>query len=411
MLHTLSYLLLLCFCCELVAFLLLQRTGDGAAKPLCFDSKELKKKLTFRKVILNQVFAHYMTIDANIGYRTKANCKPFRLLKRLPGNKKRFKEVKVKNFFEIRTDNQGFIANKEGQNRNYCEIARDPSVFKVVIVGASVSAGYGTKSGEYAWPALLEQQLNTQLPEGYREAVVINSSILGSRLTQDMKRLQDELLFLNPHLVIAYGGGDADYRYFGNPVDLSYAAVQKELNEKANTSFIARQKILLPNLFAYLEHRSSKQETSTSYPYRNANYIKLSSAQYNLAKVKQMKGLCDAHGAGFLFFLQPGMGVGHKHYSKQEQNLITYFERYFFEMNWDEYVASLDAYFSELRPQLTEEYMHDIMNIFDEHEETLYADPRHPNEAGHEILAKHIHEAMQAPRQDDTSLGTISQIA
>lgn len=366
------------------------RLRKKSYKPLLLDWAELKKRISLRKVILHQVFSHYMTIDANTGYRTKAHCRPFRLLKRLPGNKKRFKEVKVKNFFEIRTDNQGFISNKEGQERNYSELSRDTSVYKVLVLGASVSAGYGTKSGEYAWPSLLEQKLNDNVPEGYKSAVVINSSVLGSRLNQDCRRLQDELIYLNPDLVISYGGGDADYRYFGNPVDLSLLPVQKEMNERANSSFFVRQTIFLPNFFALLRARQDKVSENDTFPYQNENYIKLSSAQYNLSKIKQMKAICDAHGAAFHFFLQPGMGVGHKNYSKQEQNLISYFERYFFEMNWDEYVASLDHYFSELRPALTENFQHDIMNIFDEHEETLYADPRHPNEKGHAILAENI---------------------
>ena len=389
MLQVFSLLVLQVFFLELLSYLYI-RLRKQNYKPLVIDWAELKKRISFRKVILHQVFAHYMTIDANTGYRTKAHCRPFRLLKKLPGNKKRFKEVKVKNFFEIRTDNQGFIANKEGQERNYGELACDTSVYKVLVLGASVSAGYGTKSGEYAWPALLEHKLNEQLPEGYESAVVINSSVLGSRLNQDSRRLQDELIYLNPDLVISYGGGDADYRYFGNPVDMSLLPVQKEMNERANTSFLVRQTIWLPNLFALLRTRQNKSSENDTFPYRNANYIKLSSAEYNLSKIKQMKAICDAYGTAYHFFLQPGMGVGQKQYSKQEQNLINYFERYFFEMNWDEYVASLDHYFSELRPALKEPYQHDIMNIFDENKETLYADPRHPNEKGHAILAEQI---------------------
>lgn len=363
-------------------------------QPFLIDRKELKKVLSFRKVILNQVFAHYMTVDASVGYRTKANCAPFRLLKRLPGNKKRFKEVKVKNFFEIRTDNQGFIANTPDQTRNYADIIKDDSVFKIVVVGASVSAGYGTKSGEFAWPALLEQKIKENLSPNFSSAVVINSSILGSRLSQDAKRLQDELLFLNPHLVISYGGGDTEYKYVGNPVDLSYSDPQKALNERANNTLIARQKIFLPNLFSLLRSRHTVNQNK--YPFRNENYIKISAAEYGLAKIKQMKGLCDAHNVPFLFFLQPGMGVGHKQYSKQEKNLITYFERYFFEMNWEEYVSSLEHYFSELRPSLIETYQHDLMNLFDPIEDTLYADPRHPNEKGHQIIAEHIYTVVNS---------------
>ena len=351
--------------------------------------------------MLSSMFRHYMTHDALIGYRPRANRKPFRLLRRLPGSKKRFKEVKVKNFFEISTDSHGFIANKPGQERNYASIAEDSSIYKILVIGNSVTTGYGTKSGEYSWPALLETSLNENknfLSGQYQEVVVINASLLGTELTQDLARFQNETIFLNPDLVVVLGGGAAKYEYSGNPVDANYHDVQNRMNKVFNTTWLERQNVVLPNVFSFL-HRvfhANKENDLERFPFRRDDYVQINAAQLTLSKIKQFKGICDAHSINFLFFLQPVMGVGKKRLTKHEEKLITYFERYFFEMEWDHYKSAINHYFDALRPSMTEDYQIDLVDIFKDEQETVYVDPRHQNELGHEILAHAVETTVRA---------------
>src|SRR4051812_24447299 len=121
-------LLLLCFV-DVLAYACLI-LGRQKPKSILLNLALINSQLTFRKAVLSLVMKHYTSYDANLGYRMKANTKPFRMLHRLPGNKKRFKEVSIKNFFEFRTDDYGYIANSVGQQRDYAAIAKDSSIYK-----------------------------------------------------------------------------------------------------------------------------------------------------------------------------------------------------------------------------------------------------------------------------------------
>lgn len=371
--------------------------------PVIVNRPLIRRLFTFRATVLSLVMRHYMSHDANLGYRFKANTKPFRLLHRLPGNRKRFKEVNVKNFFEMRTDAHGFICNSPEQQRDYAALAQDDSVYKILVCGASVSAGYGVKSGEYSWPALLEKSLNAtkaMIPAGYREVAVINASGLGSFPAQELRRFQDETIFLNPNLVLLFSVSSADYEYKGNPVDFGTHAEQKKMNHVFNYPWYARQRYIVPNLFECITARlfpPSKNEHA--FAFRKEGYVNVTAAQYNLSKIRQFKGICDTHGMDFLFFLQPGMGVGNKTYTPAEQSLIKHFERYFFDKKWEEYVRTFNAYLAELRPQLTEAYQYDLIDLFNDVTDTVYCDPRHQNELGHQLLATRIEEIILSHRE------------
>lgn len=369
-------------------------------KPLPFfiNIEHLKKQFTVRKAILSLVMRHYMVHDANLGYRMKANCKPFRMLHKIPGKKKRFKEVKIKNFFEMQTDEHGFIKNTKDQNHDYAALAQDNSIYKILVIGNSVTAGYGTKSGDYTWPAILEEQLNKKinsLSPHFKKVVVINSASLGSGIAQELRRFQDETSFLNPHLVIAFTGGLIEYEYCGNPIDVADHEEQKRMNEYFNYSWLQRQKTLLPNFFTCLQLWFGEDKNdSDRFAYRKHDYLKTTAAQYMIHKIRQIKGLCDANNSEFLFFFQPVMGIGKKPLSKREENLIQHFERYFFEKNWIEYCNVFNAYAYELRTYMTDDYMHDYMDMFEHVEETTYCDPRHQNEHGHKIIASKIEDTI-----------------
>lgn len=390
----LVFLGLLLFC-ETICSVYLHLKKESSI-PFLINISYIKERLTVRKAVLSLVMRHYMAHDANLGYRMKANCKPFRMLHRLPGKKKRFKEVKIKNFFEMRTDNHGFIKNTEDQKHDYAALARDDSVYKILVIGNSVTAGYGTKSGEYTWPAVLEKNLNNildNLSSHYKKVVVINSASLGSGIAQELRRFQDETSYLNPHIVIAFTGGLIEYEYCGNPVDVADHEEQKKMSDYFNYSWLQRQKIFLPCVFICLQHWfGNTNSNSDRFAFRKQDYLQITAAQHMIHKIRQLKGLCDANHSQFLFFFQPVMGIGKKPLSRQEENLIQHFERYFFEKNWIDYCKIFNTYADELRTYMTEEYMHDYMDMFEGIEETTYCDPRHQNERGHEIIANKIED-------------------
>jgi acyl-CoA thioesterase-1 len=88
-----------------------------------------------------------------------------------------------------------------------------PAAPVVLVVGDSLSAGYGIKPQE-GWVALLEGRLRTE-GYGYR---VVNASISGDTTTGGLRRLPRALASHKPAVVIIELGGNDGLR--GTPIDV-----------------------------------------------------------------------------------------------------------------------------------------------------------------------------------------------
>src|SRR5690606_24778978 len=87
--------------------------------------------------------------------------------------------------------------------------AAEPARPVILIVGDSLSAGYGLKPGE-GWVSLLEQKLGT---EGYPHRVV-NASISGDTTRGALARLPRALDVHDPDIVVVELGGNDGLRGF-----------------------------------------------------------------------------------------------------------------------------------------------------------------------------------------------------
>lgn len=84
---------------------------------------------------------------------------------------------------------------------------------KLLILGDSISAGYGMKASEN-WVSLLEKNLNDTLDDDY---ILINSSISGDTSSGGLSRIRSVLEVHSPDFVLIELGGNDALR--GYPID------------------------------------------------------------------------------------------------------------------------------------------------------------------------------------------------
>ena len=82
-----------------------------------------------------------------------------------------------------------------------------------MILGDSISAGYGMKASEN-WVSLLEKNLNDTLDDDY---ILINSSISGDTSSGGLSRIRSVLEVHSPDFVLIELGGNDALR--GYPID------------------------------------------------------------------------------------------------------------------------------------------------------------------------------------------------
>jgi len=105
---------------------------------------------------------------------------------------------------------------------------------KILVLGDSVSAGYGLANGE-GWVTLLQNRLRAQ-GYGYR---VVNASVTGETTAGGLTRLPRALGLHTPKIVIIELGGNDGLR--GLPLETSRANLQKMID----ASKAAGAKVLL----------------------------------------------------------------------------------------------------------------------------------------------------------------------
>ncbi len=112
----------------------------------------------------------------------------------------------------------------------------------ILVLGDSVSAGYGLAIGE-GWVSLLQGQLKTQ-GYGYR---VVNASVSGETTTGGLARLPRALSVHRPQIVVLELGGNDGLR--GLPLETSRANLEKmiQLSKAAGAQVVLLGMKMPPN--------------------------------------------------------------------------------------------------------------------------------------------------------------------
>ncbi|WP_373423519.1 arylesterase [Acinetobacter sp. YH01022] len=105
----------------------------------------------------------------------------------------------------------------------------------IMIVGDSISAGYGLQAGQ-GWVALLKKRLDQQYPKQHK---VVNASVSGETTSGAVARLPKLLQTHKPHIVVIELGGNDGLR--GQPPLL----IQKNLATLVQQSQKAKAKVIV----------------------------------------------------------------------------------------------------------------------------------------------------------------------
>lgn len=105
----------------------------------------------------------------------------------------------------------------------------------IMIVGDSISAGYGLQAGQ-GWVALLQKRLDQQYPKQHK---VVNASVSGETTSGAVARLPKLLQTHKPHIVVIELGGNDGLR--GQPPLL----IQKNLTTLVQQSQKAKAKVIV----------------------------------------------------------------------------------------------------------------------------------------------------------------------
>jgi len=118
----------------------------------------------------------------------------------------------------------------------------NPDHRKILIIGDSLSAGYGIAENE-SWVTLLQNRLSAK-GHGYQ---VVNASISGDTTGGGLRRLPRALKIHTPDIVIIELGGNDGLR--GTPVDVirTNLAIMIELGQAADAQIILAGMLMPPN--------------------------------------------------------------------------------------------------------------------------------------------------------------------
>ena len=334
----------------------------------------------------------YFVFDGTLGYRLKHNSKISSLTSNKEG-KVMFDDQNI-----LVTDRYGYVSNAKDLQRDYKAIAKDDKMYKIIISGGSTVAGWGASDNKNTWPAILERKLNdskNEILNDYDHIAVINTGVLGYKISNEIRRFADETSYLNPNLVIAFNGINEKWTYKGNPVDYGFHSEQYRVMNGYNGVDRYKEVLFFPyfRLFAQkIAGMKLKFRRGDYYSYAQKGYLSLSYQELYLSKIKQFKKLSESVDAEFIYILQPLMGIGNKSYSKFEKLMIAnYFGgKHFYTSSWGNYIKSARIFYSQIESGLDQPYMHSFADIFNEVSDTVYSDPRHYNDEGQEIIAEYV---------------------
>jgi hypothetical protein len=296
----------------------------------------------------------------------------------------------------LAVDDHGFIANVSdvAARRDYAALAADASVYRILVSGGSTTA-WGASDNEHTWPAVLERLLRADRPPAlvaYRDVIVINGGVFGYGLSQELRRYVDDTSYLRPDFVVAFNGINERWTGQTNPVDFATNGRQRLIVDPLNFGRPFTPPVLLPYTVKLIHDLAApvRPRPNDLLGFRRSGYPTSPVENLYIAKVRQFHALCADQGTRFVHCFQPIMGMDEKRLTPREESLMSFFNSDFYAESWERYVERGTGFYARVRPLLAEPFMHDLSGIFDEVEETVYSDPRHYNDSGHELVARAV---------------------
>jgi lysophospholipase L1-like esterase len=164
--------------------------------------------------------------------------------------------------------------------------------FRVVVLGASPSLGWGVPDGS-TYARLLERRLQAASPDPIK---VVNASVIGYSSWQGLRLLRQRIAVLRPdHLVVAFGINDVTRERFFYSGPVEDKALQVRSVEAVNFVFQLATTQVLAGL---LDRFRARQASSAAFPVRVA-------LEDFKANHRELVALAKAHGATVSFLIIP----------------------------------------------------------------------------------------------------------
>jgi lysophospholipase L1-like esterase len=268
--------------------------------------------------------------------------------------------------------------------------------FTAIVLGGSAAFGWVLDSDDKAFPSKLSRYNNT-----YN---VINSAVMGFLSGQELSQMVQYLDEFSPSLYIVFDGWNDIYNpyAFAKTWPMSFAPI----GYSSNFYLIGDQLANYYNMAGdgYNSEKFQIPPALEFLPNEEVYFQKI--LKTYIANISKMHAFASSRGAQFIVVFQPEIG-NKKVLSKSEQEVLN---------TWTQKYRYLERKISERYKELIKgakkEFLDrniKLIDINDEYEfvenpETLFFDVVHPNELGHEIVARIINTKLAAVAQDHVEL-------
>jgi lysophospholipase L1-like esterase len=371
-------------------YLAAQHEGARAftSHPPLFNPWALGNGKSRNMQLLDAVQGEYFDYDPTLGVRFRPGSRAYGM-----GYDAKADVMRYMPEMALQIDAQGLVPNADAPEpaERFAERLRAKDTLVVLVSGGSTAAGWGASGNSATWPAVLERLLNESLataPSRWKQAIVVNSGVFGYNITQEIHRFQDETRYLEADIVICFNGINEQHGFEGPVAQFSFGQAQQRLLQES-------RQVARPAWMPFTRRAINVLATParTTKPPSSGLTMKGNDEELFLDKARQFQAAVGLTGASFVHILQPIMGIGErKHTSLEDAMLRCYFTE---EDQKATYMEKMSGFYEGVRSGLTASWQADFSTALDAAPETVYADPRHYNDHGQQLLAEKIHDLLR----------------
>ncbi len=260
-------------------------------------------------------------------------------------------------------------------NTPFTEYGSQDSKQSIAILGGSTVAHFSDKSN---WPELFSKNLAR---EG-RQVRVLNGGVGGYSSNQEVLKTVRDIAPLKPTILITFDG----INDFGNHSVEKYVMTHPYQLALYST-LLSPTALFFPNT-VHLAHKITDVLFKKHTLDLRMGVEHIDSLPQNWVRNQRMiHAVATELGIHHLSYLQPTNGVGKYTPTKEELDTL---RSIVFKEDAPDYTKAANAFYDEARPLCNSlSYCTDLTDVFDG-KTALYADPRHPNQEGYQIIADTI---------------------
>jgi lysophospholipase L1-like esterase len=262
--------------------------------------------------------------------------------------------------------------------------------YTAIVLGGSAAFGFALDRND--------QTFSSKITEYNEKYNVINAAVIGFLSGQELSQMVHYLDEFNPSLYIVFNGWNDIY----DP----YAFAKTKLKEKNqiiqapigyNNAFFGIEK-RLTDFFQLTQNEKKPQIVKLNpvgAPLDETELFQEILSKY-VANIAKMHSFANARGSRFLLVFQPELGNKQTRSSNEVEVLKTWIEKYEYLDN--KITERYKNFVREAKKPLREQNISFVdintEHQFSENPQTLFFDVVHPNESGHDIIAKIINQAL-----------------